>query len=215
MTVSNIWSPLVFKHCENKKVFKPILHDFGMAISCITIAGFALCLLLRRWLVLLLDQAYFDAYIIAPTICFCACYSIWTMVYGAGINIAKKTMHHVIEPVVQLIVSATLCYWLLPIFGLVGVGIAMLVSMMISRTYKMIVGLHLYDTGVSEHKMWFLAGLCTVVAFASLFFTGFLADAVMSAVLIAAMVLILNKDLLAVIHTAKTLLIPKKNTEEN
>ena len=37
----------------------------------------------------------------------------------------------------------------------------------------------------------------------------------MSAVLIAAMLLILNKDLLAVIHTAKTLLIPKKKSEEN
>lgn len=215
LTVSNVWNPLVFKHCENKKVFKPILHDFGMAISCVAIVGFALCLLLRRWLVLLLDAAYFDAYILAPTICFCACYSILTIVYGAGISITKKTMHHVIEPVAQLLISTGLCYWLLPILGLTGVGVAMLASMMISRTYKIIVGLHLYNTGVSEHKMWVLVSLCTAVAFSSLFFTSFLADAVMSALLIAAMLLVLNKDLLAVIQTAKTWLIPKKKSEEN
>lgn len=214
-TVSNIWNPIVFKHCENKKVFKPILHDFGMAMSCIAMVGFALCLLLRRWLVLLLDQAYFDAYVIAPAVCLCACYGILTTVYGCGINITRKTLHHVVVPIVQLILSAVLCYWLLPMMGLAGIGIALLVSMMISRTYQIIVGLHLYDTGVSEHKMWILMGLCTAAAFASLFFTAFLADVVMFAVLIVSMLLILNKDLLTVIQTAKTMLIPKKKAEKD
>lgn len=215
LTVNNIWNPLVFKHCENEKVFKPILHNFGLATSVITVVGFSLCLLLRRWLVLILDRLYYDAYIIAPTICFCACYGILTTIYGSGINIAKKTIHHVIEPVFQLILTVGLCYWLLPLLGLKGIGIALLFSMMISRTCKIIVGLHLYDTGVSEHKMWILMGVCTAVAFASLFFTSFLADAVMFVALIAAMLLILNKDLLMVIQTAKTLMIPSKKSEKN
>ena len=215
LTVNNIWNPLVFKHCENEKVFKPILHNFGIAISAITVVGFSLCLLLRRWLVLILDRLYYDAYIIAPTICFCACYGIVTTIYGAGINVAKKTIHHVIEPVLQLVLTIGLCFWLLPILGLRGIGIALLLSMMISRTYKIIVGLHLYDTGVSEYKMWILMALCTAVALASLFFTSLMADVVMFVVLIAAMFLILNKDLLTVIQTAKTLMIPGKKTDEN
>lgn len=214
LTINNIWNPLVFKHCENEKVFKPILHKFGMFISVITIVGFSLCLLLRRWLVLILDPLYFDAYIIAPTICFCACYGILTTIYGSGINIAKKTIHHVIEPVTQLILTIGCCYWLLPTLGLKGIGIALLFSMMISRTFKIIVGLRLYGTGESEHKMWILTGICTAVAFASLFFTSLLADVIMFTILIVAALLILNKDLLTVIQTAKTMLIPGKSKKE-
>lgn len=215
LTVNNIWNPLVFKHCENEKVFKPILHSFGTVISVITVVGFSLCLLLRRWLVLILDRNYFDAYIIAPTICFCACYTLMTTIYGSGINIAKKTVHHIIEPVMQIAISAVCCYWLLPYFGLIGVGIAVLVSIVLSRTYKIIVGLHLYHTGVSEYKMWVLMGLCTAVAFASLFFTSLMADVIMFIILIAAMLLILNKDLLMVIQTVKTLMVPSKKTDKN
>lgn len=215
LTVNNIWNPLVFKHCEDEKVFKPILHNFGTVISVITVVGFSLCLLLRRWLVLILDRNYFDAYIIAPAICFCACYTLMTSIYGSGINISKKTIHHIIEPVMQIVLSVVCCYWLLPSLGLVGVGIAVLVSIVVSRTYKIIIGLHLYDTGVSEHKMWILMALSTAVAFASLFFTSFLADVVMFVALIAAMLLILNKDLLMVIQTAKTLMIPSKKSEKN
>ena len=215
LTVNNIWNPLVFKHCDNEKVFKPILHNFGAVITVITIVGFSLCLLLRRWLVLILDRNYFDAYIIAPTICFCACYGILTTVYGSGINIEKKTIFHVVEPVLQLVLTTGICYWLLPILGLKGIGIALLVSMMISRTFKIIVGLHLYGTGESEYKMWILMALCTAVAFASLFFTSFLADAAMSVLLIVAMLLILNRDVRVVIQTVKNLMIPKKKSEKN
>lgn len=213
--IDNIWNPLVFKHGDDEKKFKPIMHNFGLVVSVIVIVGFSLCVLLRRWLVLLLDRNYFDVYIIAPAICFGACFRLVSMIYSAGIHISKKTIHFVIEPIIQLVLSLVLCVLLCKPFGLIGVGIAVTVSVMGSRIYRMAVGLRLYDTGVSEYKMWILMGLCTAVAFASLFFTSFLADAVMSAALIAAMLLILNKDLLVVIHTAKTLLIPKKKTEEN
>ena len=53
-TIDNIWNPIVFKNCDKPEIFKPILHNFGLAVSAIVIVGFALCVLLRRWLVLLL-----------------------------------------------------------------------------------------------------------------------------------------------------------------
>lgn len=215
LTVNNIWNPLVFKQCEKEERFKPILHNFGMAISCVIVAGFSLCVLLRRWLVLILDSNYFDVYIIAPAVCFGACCTLITVIYGSGINITKKTIHHVIEPIIQIVLSAACCYLLIPTMGLIGVGIAVLVSIVVSRTYKILVGLRLYDTGASEHKMWILMGICTSVAFASLFFTSLMADVIMFAVLIVSMLLILNKDLLEVIQTAKTLILPKKNTDKN
>ena len=214
-TVNNIWNPLVFKHCDNREVFKPILHNFGMATSVITVVGFSLCVLLRRWLVLILDESYYDAYIIAPAIFWGACYSLMTVIYASGINIVKKTIHHVIEPIIQIVISVIICYLLIPVLGLQGVGVAVLISIIVSRTYKNIVGLYLYDTGASEHKMWILMGLCTAVAFASLFLTSFIADLVMFIVLIVAMLLVLNKELITVVNTAKTLLIPKKKSKEN
>lgn len=210
LTINNIWNPLVFKHCDNQRMFKPILHNFGQVVTMITVVGCAVCILLRRWLVLILDKEYYDAYIIAPAICFGACYSLVAVIYGSGINIVKKTVHHIIEPIIQIAISVLCCYLLIPSLGLQGVGIAVLVSVVVSRTYKNIVGIHLYDTGMSEHKMWILMGICAVVALASLFFTGFIADVIMFILLIVSMLVVMNKDLLMVIQTAKTLMIPKR-----
>lgn len=214
-TVYNIWNPMVFKHCDNPQTFKPILHNFGMVITAITTVGFALCVLLRRWLVLILDKNYFDVYIIAPAICFGACFSLVTVIYSSGINIVKKTIHQVIEPLIQITISLAGCFLLIKPLGLVGVGASVLLSIMISRLYKVIVGLRLYDTGVSEHKMLLLTGVCTVVAFASLFLTDFICDAVMFAVLIAATILIMNKDIKTVVQTMTTIFLSKKKKEKD
>lgn len=213
-TIDNIWNPMVFKHCDEPQKFKPIMHNFGMAVSAIVVVGFALCVLLRRWLVLLLGAGYREVYVLAPAICFGTCYQLVTMVYSAGIHISKKTVHFIVEPIIQMICSVTLCFCFLKVFplGLVGVGIAVPASILICRTYRMIVGLKLYDTGVSEYKTWLLMGICTAVSFASLFFTGLIADVIMFGVLMASMLLILNKDLLGVLQMAKTMLIPKKKS---
>ena len=193
------------------------MHNFGMTVSVIVVIGFSLCVLSRRWLVLLLGAGYRDVYVIAPAICFGTCYQLVTMVYSAGIHISKKTIHFIIEPIIQMAFSLALCYCLLDVvpLGLVGVGIAVPASILISRTYRMAVGLHLYDTGVSEYKVWMLMGTCAAVAFASLFFAGLVADVLMFLVLIVALLVILNKDLLTVITSAKTLLMPKKTTKTN
>lgn len=216
-TIDNIWNPLVFKHCDEPQKFKPIMHNFGMTVSVIVVIGFSLCVLLRRWLVLLLGAEYRDVYVIAPAICFGTCYQLVTMVYSAGIHISKKTVHFIVEPIIQMVFSLVLCYCLLEVnpLGLVGVGIAVPASILISRTYRMAVGLHLYDTGVPEYKVWVLMGVCAAVAFASLFFTGLMADILMFLVLIVSLLVILNKDLLTVIASAKTLLLPKKKAETN
>lgn len=211
-TVDNIWNPLVFKHCEKPETFKPIMHNFGLAVSAIVIVGFALCVLLRRWLVLLLGAGYRDVMILAPAICFGTCFRLVTMIYSSGIHIAKKTIHFIIEPIIQAVLSLVLCFWLLKPLGLEGVGIAVTTSVIVSRIYRALVGLHLYDTGVSEHKMWILMSLCTAVSFASLFFTSLLADVIMFGVLVASMLVVFNKDLLVIIQTAKTMLIPKKKS---
>ena len=212
-TVDNIWNPLVFKHCDEPQKFKPIMHNFGLAVSVIVVLGFAACVLLRRWLVLLLGSDYYEVYIIAPAICFGTCFRLVTMIYSAGIHIAKKTVHFIVEPIIQMVLSLVLCFCLIKPMGLVGVGIAVTTSVIVSRIYRTIIGLRLYDTGTSEYKMWMLMGVCTVVSFASLFFVSVVADVIMFVVLIASALLILNKDLRIVIRTTKTLMSSKKKTK--
>lgn len=209
-TIDNIWNPLVFKHCDEPQKFKPIMHNFGLAVSVIVVLGFAACVLLRRWLVLLLGADYHSVYIIAPAICFGTCFRLVTMVYSAGIHIAKKTVHFIVEPIIQMVLSLALCFCLIKPMGLIGVGIAVTTSVIVSRIYRMAIGLRLYDTGTSEHKMWLLMGVCTAVSIASLFFTSLIADVVMFVVLMVAMLSILNKDLIQVIRTTKSLLMSKK-----
>ncbi|MDO5479333.1 MAG: oligosaccharide flippase family protein, partial [Clostridia bacterium] len=90
-TITNIWTPLVFKICEDEKKFKHILHNFGMVATILMALGTSMCILLRRWLVLLLDEKYFSVHIIAPVMLLAACFNMLFVIYSVGINIKKKT----------------------------------------------------------------------------------------------------------------------------
>ena len=201
MTLNNIWNPVVYKNCENEAVFKSILHTFGMVGAMIMSLGTAACILLRRWLVLLLDAKYFSVYMIAPVILLAACFNILCAIYSVGINIRKKTVHFVVAPILQIIASVALCYLLIPSLGLIGVGIAVLVSIGISRFYQIIMGLHSYNTGCVEVKTFLLCGLCVVAAVTSMFFTTLKDDLILSLLLLAASFVIMNRDILVIIRS--------------
>ncbi len=198
-TLTNIWNPIVFKFCDDEKKFKPILHAFGVTATIIVTLGTAACILLRRWLVLLLDENYSSVYIIAPAILLSSCYHIVAIIYSVGINIRKKTTYLVISPLIQGVVSVLLCYALVPSMGLIGVGIAVLISTGISRFYRIVTGLKLYNSGKSEIKSFVLCLLSTTGAVASLFFTSLLTDVLIFATLCVLTLVIINKDIAPII----------------
>lgn len=211
-TVINIWNPLVYKHCDNEKYFKPVLHTFGQAATAILIVGLAFCILLRRWLVLILDQGYrADVSIIAPAILFGACFNILNIIYSVGINIKKKTGYFIVSPLLQLGVSVGLCYLLVPTMGLIGVAIATLASLVISKTYRILVGMHFYDTGVSEWKTVVLCSLGVVASVLALFSTTLISDVLVFAGLIVLTAAVINKDFMTLVRSMKSIL-REKNT---
>ena len=209
-TVNNIWNPIVFKSYDDEKHFKPILHHFGMAITVISAVGLVACVLLRRWLVLLLDSDYFAVYIIAPAICFAACFSLIITIYSVGINIKKKTVHFVVEPIIQIIVSVALCYLLIPSLKLIGIGIAILSSIVLSRLYRMVVGLRLYSSGTSEWKSVLLCVVCTAVSVLSMFLTTLKHDIILAICLVLFTLIIMNKDIAVICKTFLSLVSSKK-----
>ena len=203
-TVINIWNPLVYKHCDNEKYFKPILHLFGQAATVMLVIGLAFCILLRRWLVLILDQSYrVDVSIIAPAILFGACFNILNIIYSVGINIKKKTGYFIVSPLLQLGISVGLCYLLVPKMGLIGVAIATLASLVISKTYRILVGLHLYDTGVSEWKTVVLCVVGVAAAVLALFFTTLVSDVLLFATVIAVTMAVVNKDFMMLVRSMR------------
>ena len=214
-TITNIWNPLVFKHCEDEKTFKPIIHTFGLVTTLVLTCVTSACILLRRWLVLLLDEKYFTVYVIAPTIMVAACFNILAAIYAVGINIRKKTIHLVVAPIIQIIISMGLCYLLIPSLGLIGVGIAILASIATARGYRIMVGLHYYDTGVKETKVLVVCILCAVATVASMFFTSLAHDVLISVTLFALTCLIINKDILTVTKYIITLVKPTPKREKH
>lgn len=192
--IDNIWQPIVYKQYENPEEFKPLLHIFGLSTTSIMTFGLACCILLRRWLVLILDSNYFSVYIIAPAILYSACFNVIAGIYGVGINIEKKTIHLVISPLIQIILSMGLCYALIPQFGLCGVGIAVIISIFVSRIYRVAIGLHFYGTGIEEYKAYILWIICAGISVVSMFFTSIVSDVVLFIFLILIMALLLNKD---------------------
>ena len=203
-TVINIWNPLVYKHCDNEKYFKPVLHLFGQAATVILVVGLAFCILLRRWLVLILDQSYrVDVSIIAPAILFGACFNILNIIYSVGINIKKKTGYFIVSPLLQLGISVGLCYLLVPMMGLIGVAIATLASLVISKTYRILVGMHFYNTGVSEWKTVILCALGVTASVFTLFSITLVSDILVFVSLIALTVVVINKDLMTLVRSMK------------
>ena len=211
--MDNIWNPLVFKHHENVEFFKPIMHSFAAICTLLTGLGLAACILMRRWLVLLLDVSYYSVYIIAPAIMLSAFFDIIALIYGIGINIQKKTIHHVISPVIQIVISAFIYILLVPRMGLVGVGVAKLVSTSVSRIYKIAVGVHYYDTGSSETRNMVLCVLYVAASLCSLFHTSFAADLVLCLMLLAAMCVLTSKEWKPLYHILKGVL--RKSSKEN
>lgn len=199
-TLENIWNPIVYKNCEKPGVFKPIMHIFGFATVIVLTLGLAVCILLRRWLVLLLGKDYYSVYIIAPVILYGACINVISIVYSVGINIKKKTIHFIISPLIQGIISFTLCFFLIPSMGLIGIGISSIASIAVSRLYRIIVGLNYYNTGVSEWKSVLLCVGGTAVSVMSLYFTSLKFDIIAFAILILLLAVIVNKDIFSLSH---------------
>lgn len=164
--VDNIWSPVVYRKYEDEDAFKPLMHYFGLGVTVMLMVGLAFVVLLRRWLVLILDKNYFDVMIIAPAVFFASCLLPITSILGVGVNIKKKTIHYIISPLLQLVVSVILCYALVPAYGLLGIGIAVLISSFISRFYRIAVGLKYYSTDRKEVK-------CMALMLVGMFFSAY------------------------------------------
>lgn len=213
-SVDNIWNPIVFQHYENEKTFKPLLHDFGLVVTWITVIGLALCILLRRWLVLILDESYFDAFLIAPAIMYAACYEIYTMIYAVGINTSKKTFHMIFAPIIRIIISIGLCYLLIPQLGLTGVGIASLISIIISSTYRILVGLHYYGTNKKEWKITLLWIICIIVSIFVMYSTTLFSDICICISLFILSFIIINKEGIILAKKIKEIFFPNKLKRE-
>lgn len=214
-TLINIWNPLVFKHFDDDKRFKPLLHLFGLSATIMLVVGLAFCILLRPVLVLLLDARYREGVsIIAPAILFGACFNVLNIIYSVGINIKKKTFYFIISPLLQLGISVGLCFWLVPSMGLTGVAIATLASLVISKTYRILVGMHFYNTGVSEWKAVALCALGVAASVFTLFSTTLISDMAVFAALLVAVVLIVNKEFVSLVCSMKELLRGNKKEKQ-
>lgn len=209
-TLDNIWNPLVYQKCDNPKEFKPLLHKFGMLCTIITSVGLALCILFRRYLVIILAENYHSVFIIIPALVYGSCLNIISAIYGIGINIQKKTYHLIISSVIQVVFSVLLCYMLIPRFSLIGVALASLISIVMSRIYRIAVGLYYYNTGVRENKAFLIWGISIIVAFATMFLTGFVSDIIIFILFVIFIFFIANKDLRVLLKLSLLLLKKEK-----
>ena len=169
VTVNNVWVPYVYKYYMIEDKFKPLFHSFGVTLCWICLCVLAFVVTFRRWLVLVFDQSYYDCRLIAPALVCGVCFDLLTCVYAIGIVIEKKTIFQIIVPFVQLIVSISLLYLLLPRFGLIASGISYLFSIAISRIIQIMIGLHYYGTGYKYIKMIVIMILSTIVGVTACF----------------------------------------------
>ncbi len=208
-TVVNVWNPIVFKNCDNPDKLKPIIHNFGLAATVLFMIGTAFLIILRRWLVLILDASYYEVYIIAPAMFFGALFNISSYIYGCGITIKKKTLHLVAIPIIQLFITVAICYIAIPKIGLAGVGLASIAGIVVSRIYRFVVGMKLYSTGENESVTILLYTIASLIVISAMFFISFTADIILGTGLIA-VTLILTGGKLKALYKEVSLFIVKK-----
>ncbi|MBQ8196442.1 MAG: oligosaccharide flippase family protein [Clostridia bacterium] len=213
-TVDNIWNPIIYKNIDKPDKLKPMIHTWGLSLTVLLAIGIAFVILLRRWLILLLNRAYYNANIIAPAIFLGGCINFITVIYGVGVNIKKKSIHHLISPIIQIIISVGLSYLLIPRLGLIGIGISSLSSIVVSRGYRMILGIHYYNTGNSEWKSFIILISSIIASVMSMFLTSLYWDIATSILLLVVTLLVANKDLIAIFKLFVSLFFNKKKKQE-
>ncbi|MBQ4082556.1 MAG: oligosaccharide flippase family protein [Clostridia bacterium] len=194
--VNNVWEPIVYQNYRERKKFPAMLHDVAFSATAVSTLVFALSVLLRRWLVLPLAPQYHAVVSIVPTVIYAACFQMTSGFYSAGINIAQKTVHSTVSSVIQIVSSAALCFVLIPRFGLCGVAASVLISILLSRGYRAVVGVHYYSTGVREIKSLLLCVLCLPICFVTMIDYSFLSDVLLFVAVLVMLVLIGNRELL-------------------
>lgn len=185
ISINNIWEPKLYKAVNEGENLKPIFHKYGIFVSwfLLTILGFVI--MLRRLFVLILEEQYYDVFIIAPCITFSACMTIIYNFYSVGIEIKKKTWIRSLIPFIELLISIIFLYAITEQLGIRGAAIAMLIGSISSKAVGIFIGLKLYDTGqkmiipvlcwcislvVSVISLWlsnwtldFVVGICAVI----------------------------------------------------
>lgn len=194
--VNNVWEPIVYQNYREREKFPALLHDVAFSATAVSALVFAFSVLLRRWLVLLLAPQYHAVLAIVPTVVYSACFQMATGFYSAGINIAQKTVHSTISSVIQITGSVALCLILIPRFGLCGAAASVLISILLSRGYRAVVGLYYYSTGVRETKSLLLCVLCLPICFITMTERSLLSDVLLFVVVLVMLVLIGNRELL-------------------
>lgn len=206
LMIDNIWNPIVYKKYSEENFFKPLMHNFSLIIITFLILCLAGVILMRRWLVLILDKNYIDVMILAPTIFFASCLLPISSVLGVGINIQKKTIHYIISPMLQLIISVALCYMFIPKFGLLGIGLAVLVSAFISRCYRILIGLKYYPTDRYEIKCFALIIVGMIFSANSMLNTNISSDIFACIVIVMLTVCIINKEAKSLVDFTRRIL---------
>ena len=188
--LDSLWNPFWLRHCEDTALFRARLHESGLLVTSTLGVGVGLCVALRRVAVYLLGEQYRAAFVIAPAVLLCAGLGAVALIYGVGINVRKKTWHHLLSALAQLGLSALLCLWLVPAHGAVGAAIAALSGALLGKGWRMLVGLRLYPTGVREGRAVLLLLLMTVASLIATRTDSVLLDVGTGALLVALCVLL-------------------------
>ena len=99
---------------------------------------------------------------------------------------------------------------LIPEFGLLGAGIASLFSIIISRIYRIVLGLHYYGTERREWKIALLWLICAVAAVFTMYSTTIVSDITVCITLCILSLVVINTEGVNLVKKMNGLLFSKK-----
>lgn len=180
VSLNSVWLPYVYRADIYAENFKKIFYSIGVCAVYFSLGMLAVTITCRRWFILILGEAFGQAYIIAPAVLFGSCMTMVMNIYSIGINLSNKTKYHLLTPVIQCAISVSLLLILGPRLRLAGVGIANMASLFGSRVAKIILGLRECNTQRNMTKVWLLLAISLFCACLScIFYNSVLMDIIL------------------------------------
>lgn len=124
-TFSTFWTPIAFAAFEeNNDNSKAMFNRAFQSLSAVFFISALMIMIFKEVIILMFSAQYRDASLIVPFLVFIPLMYTLSEVTVGGINFKKKTHFHIFISIISALVSVSLVYFLVPLYGARGAAIS-------------------------------------------------------------------------------------------
>ena len=122
------WGPFLFEQIQKPEYKQKVIKIYNFFSITLGFTAFFIILFAKEIIKLITGKEFWDAYIVVGFLSINAILWIITQIIGIGPQIQKKTYYYMIQHGISLVALILFMLFLVPTYGLYGVGVSFLIS---------------------------------------------------------------------------------------